>query len=161
MPRIQVGCALSYTVTQPSSFLFNIAAARTLQQTISEENFQLTPATYFETFTLGTDGIQLYRLAAGLGELQIQYETQVELYADNYEAAALAETDVLHLPYDVLPYLNPSRYCESDRLTHFASRLFGNSVHGYVRVIEICDWINSNLTYQAGSSGESTSACDV
>jgi transglutaminase-like putative cysteine protease len=161
MTSIQVGCNLSYTVTQPSSFLFTIAAARTLQQTVGEENLQLNPAMYFETFTLGTEGIQTYRLVAGLGELQILYRAQVELYSDDYDSAGIVETDFPHLPYEVLPYLNPSRYCESDRLTRFATRLFGNTRQGYARVTEICDWINSNLDYQAGSSGESTSACDV
>lgn len=161
MTSIQVGCNLSYTVTQPSSFLFNIAAARTLQQTIGEENLQVNPAVYFETFTLGTEGLQIYRLVAEPGELQLQYHAQVELYPDNDETNGIVETDFLHLPYAVLPYLNPSRYCESDRLTHFATRLFGNTPHGYARVTQICDWINGNLDYQAGSSGESTSACDV
>lgn len=162
MTRIQVGCSLSYTVTQPTSFLFNIAAARTLQQTIGEETLQLNPAIHFETFTLGTEGIQVYRLVAEPCELQLQYHAQVELYPDRYDdTAGIIETDFQHLPYEVLPYLNPSRYCESDRLTHFATRLFGNIPHGYSRVTEICDWINANLDYQAGSSGESTSACDV
>jgi transglutaminase-like putative cysteine protease len=61
----------------------------------------------------------------------------------------------------VLPYLNPSRYCESDRLTHFALRMFGNDEPGFSRVTAICDWINNNLDYQPGSTGESTSACDI
>jgi transglutaminase-like putative cysteine protease len=39
--------------------------------------------------------------------------------------------------------------------------MFGNIEPGFSRVTAICDWINNNLDYQAGSSGESTSACDV
>jgi len=46
-------------------------------------------------------------------------------------------------------------------LTHFALSTFGNTEPGYLRVTAICDWINNNLHYQPGSSGESTSACDV
>jgi transglutaminase-like putative cysteine protease len=65
------------------------------------------------------------------------------------------------LPNEVLTYLNPSRYCESDRLTHFALRIFGDIEPGFSRVTAICDWIHNNLDYQSGSSGESTSACDV
>jgi transglutaminase-like putative cysteine protease len=161
MTSIQVGCNLSYTVAQDTYFLFNIAAARTLQQTLGEENLQLNPNIPVETFTIGTEGLQVYRLFVELGELQIQYHAQVLLQPDVYDPTQIAETGYQQLPYEVLPYLNPSRYCESDRLTHFAMRQFGDTPQGYGRVTAICDWINSHLDYQAGSSGESTSACDV
>lgn len=161
MAIIQVGCNLNYTVSQPTSFLFNIAVARTAQQTIGEEALLLNPAVNFETFTIGQEGIQVYRLFVEAGELQLQYDAQVELCPDRYDTAGIAETNFWQLPYEVLPYLNPSRYCESDRLAHFALRTFGAIPPGYSRVNAICDWINANLDYQAGSSGESTSACDV
>ncbi len=161
MTIIQVGCNLIYTVSQPTSFLFNIAAARTLQQIIGEEALLLNPAIHVETFTIGQEGFQMYRLSVGPCELQLQYYAQVELLPDVYDTAGIIETDFRQLPYEALPYLNPSRYCESDRLTHFALRLFGTTPHGYSRVSAICDWINDYLDYQAGSSGESTSACDV
>lgn len=161
MTSIQVGCNLSYTVAKATHFLFNIAAARTVQQTIGEEGLQLNPAIPFETFTLGMEGLQIYRLFVDPCELQVQYHAQVELLVDNVDATGVAETGYQQLPYEVLPYLNPSRYCESDRLTHFAMREFGETPQGYGRVTAICDWINSHLDYQPGSSGESTSACDV
>jgi hypothetical protein len=43
MTTIQVGCDLTYSVTNPTSFLFNVAAARTAHQTISGETLQLNP----------------------------------------------------------------------------------------------------------------------
>jgi transglutaminase-like putative cysteine protease len=161
MTTIQVGCNLSYTVSRPTSFLFNVAAARSLQQAISEETLQLNPAINFEAVNIGIEGILVYRLSVEPCDLNIQYHAQVELHPDLYDPAGILETGYPQLPNEVLPYLNPSRYCESDRLAHFAMRLFGNIPHGYSRVTEICDWINNNLDYQAGSSGESTSACDV
>jgi transglutaminase-like putative cysteine protease len=39
--------------------------------------------------------------------------------------------------------------------------LFDNVPPGFSRVMAICDWINSNIDYQLGSSNVSTSACDV
>lgn len=161
MTTIQVGCDLSYTVSQPTSFLFNVAAARTSHQTIGEETFLLNPAINFETVNAGIEGVQVYRLSVEPCDLNLQYHAQVELHPDLYDPAGILETGYPQLPNDVLPYLNPSRYCESDRLAHFALRLFGNTPRGYSRVTEICDWINSNIDYQPGSSGESTSACDV
>src|SRR3954451_24799936 len=38
------------------------------------------------------------------------------------------------LPDEVLPYLMPSRYCETDKLTDIAWSLFGNTREGWARV---------------------------
>jgi len=48
MTTIQVGCDLTYSVTNPTSFLFNVAAARTAHQTISGETLLLTPTIKYE-----------------------------------------------------------------------------------------------------------------
>lgn len=161
MTTIQVGCDLTYSVTKPTSFLFNVAAARTGHQTICEETLHLTPNIQYEASSLGTEAIQVYRLTVEPCDLQVQYRATVNLSPEIYDTSGIIETGYSQLPNEVLPYLNPSRYCESDRLTHFALRMFGNVEPGFSRVTAICDWINSNLDYQPGSSGESTSACDV
>jgi transglutaminase-like putative cysteine protease len=161
MTTIQVGCDLTYSVTKPTSFLFNVAAARTAHQRISEETLQLNPTIQYEASSLGSETIQVYRLTVEPCDLQLQYRAIVDLSPEIYNTSGIIETGYSQLPNEVLPYLNPSRYCESDRLTHFALRLLGNVEPGFSRVTAICDWINSNIDYQAGSSGESTSACDV
>jgi len=145
----------------PTSFLFNVAAARTGHQTITQEILQLNPIIQYEASTLGTEAIQVYRLTVEPCDLQLQYRATIDLRPKIYDTSWIIETGYSLLPNEVLPYLNPSRYCESDRLTHFALRMFGNIEPGFSRVTAICDWINNNLDYQAGSSGESTSACDV
>jgi transglutaminase-like putative cysteine protease len=161
MTTIQVGCDLTYSVTNTTSFLFNVAAARTGHQIINVESLWLNPNIQYEASTLGTEDIQVYRLNVEPCDLQIQYRATVELRPEIYDTPGIIETGYSQLPNEVLPYLNPSRYCESDRLTHFALRMFGNAEPGFSRVTAICDWINNNLDYQPGSTGESTSACDV
>jgi transglutaminase-like putative cysteine protease len=161
MTIIQVGCNLTYSVTKPTSFLFNVAAARTAHQIISEETLLLNPNIQYEASTLGAETIQVYRLTVEPCDLQLQYRANVELCPEIYDTSGIIETGYSQLPNEVLTYLNPSRYCESDRLTHFALRIFGDVEPGFSRVTAICDWIHNNLDYQSGSSGESTSACDV
>jgi len=161
MTIIQVGCDLTYSVTNPTSFLFNVAVARTRHQIISGETLWLNPNIQYEASSLGMEDIQVYRLTVEPCDLQLQYRATVELRPEIYDTSGIIETGYSQLPNDVLPYLNPSRYCESDRLTHFALRMFGNVEPGFSRVTAICDWINNNLDYEPGSTGESTSACDV
>ncbi|MGZ8151847.1 MAG: transglutaminase-like domain-containing protein [Methylococcaceae bacterium] len=161
MTTVQVGCDLTYSVTKPTSFLFNVAAARTAHQTITQEILQLNPSINYEASSLGAEDIQVYRLTVEPCELQLSYRANVDLRPEIYNTSWIVETGYSQLPNEVLPYLNPSRYCESDRLSHFALRQFGNVPPGFYRVTAICDWINSNLDYEPGSTGESTSACDV
>jgi transglutaminase-like putative cysteine protease len=161
MAIIQIGCDLNYSVTSPTSFLFNVAAARTAHQTISEETLWLNPGVNYKTSNLGMEDIQVYRLTVEPRALQLQYRATVDLHPEINDTSGLVESGYSQLPNDVLPYLNPSRYCESDRLLHFALRMFGNIKPGFSRVTAICDWINDNLDYQAGSTDASTSACDV
>jgi len=161
MATVQIGCDLSYSVTSLTSFLFNVAAARTAHQTIFEENLWLSPNINYEASSLGTESVHVYRLTVEPCDLQIQYRAKVDLHPEIYGTSGIAETGYCQLPNEVLPYLNPSRYCESDRLSHFALRTFGNIEPGFSRVIAICDWINSNIDYQPGTTGASTSACDV
>ena len=61
----------------------------------------------------------------------------------------------------MLPYLNPSRYCESDRLATFAMAEFGRLDRGYSRVAAICQWTHDHLNYLPGITNASTGACDV
>ena len=161
MTTIQVGCNLKYSVTNSTSFLFNIAAAATAHQSISEETLQLNPNIQYETSNIGMEDIRVYRLTVQPCELQLQYSATVDLHPEINDTSQIIETGYSQLPIEVLPYLNPSRYCESDRLTHFALRQFGNVQPGVSRINAICDWINSNIDYQSGSTNANTSACDV
>ncbi len=94
--------------------------------------------------------MQLFRLSVEPCDFHLQYRAKVTLEPERYTFGEILELGYAQLPDAVLPYLNPSRYCESDRLTHFAMRLFGNYKPGFSQVSAICDWINQNLDYQPG-----------
>jgi transglutaminase-like putative cysteine protease len=65
------------------------------------------------------------------------------------------------MPPEVLAYLNPSRYCESDLLARFAMEEFGKLFFGYSRVQAICNWVFDYLEYTPGSTNSATTAKDV
>nr|WP_233148366.1 transglutaminase family protein [Rhodopirellula sp. MGV] len=85
----------------------------------------------------------------------------VNLNAEQADATDLGEVPYERLPADVLTYLNPSRYCESDELLGFAMQQFGDLSPGYSRVTAICNWTYDELAYTPGSTGPTTTACDV
>jgi transglutaminase-like putative cysteine protease len=71
------------------------------------------------------------------------------------------EVPVARLPAAVLPYIYPSRYCQSDRLNKFAIREFGHLWQGYSRVLAIQDWVRQRVRFSSGASNASTSAIDT
>ena len=95
------------------------------------------------------------------GPVTIGYRATVALDQKTTPQDALPETPHAELPPDVLPFVYPSRYCESDRLLKYAHDLFGQVPAGHQRVAHIVDWVHDNLDYTPGSTGPSTTACDV
>jgi transglutaminase-like putative cysteine protease len=55
--------------------------------------------------------------------------------------------DVEQLPAETLVFLLGSRYCETDRLSDEAWRLFGHTPLGWPRVQAICDFVHSHITF--------------
>lgn len=51
------------------------------------------------------------------------------------------------LPSETLEFLLGSRYCETDRLSEEAWRLFANTPPGWARVQAICDFVHNHLTF--------------
>jgi transglutaminase-like putative cysteine protease len=52
---------------------------------------------------------------------------------------------------DLITYLRPSRYAQSDSLTPFARSLF-SGLSGYTLVQAVTDWVFENLSYVSGAS---------
>ena len=71
------------------------------------------------------------------------------------------EIPFVELPGEVLGYLHPSRYCQSDLLGRFAQQTFGQLAPGFDRVTGICNWIWEHLSYVPGSTDGSSTAVDV
>ena len=101
------------------------------------------------------------RFRAGQGYLDVNYEATVALSHDDVAPDTVFEVPVSQLPDQVLPYLYPSRYCQSDRLTQLAMELFGQMPKGYRRIEAIQDWVRANLVFQMKSSNSMTSALET
>ena len=162
MNLIDVHATLVYEVYDETRFLFHIAAMKNPHQNIVEESFEVSPELEVQSMKRQAGGgNRLHRLIAAPGTLRIAYRARVELTQRHSDPSRLPEADYAQLPATVLPYLNPSRYCESDRLMHMAQVEFGYLQPGYSRVQGIADWVYGQLGYIPGSTGPSTTACDV
>jgi len=153
---------LQYEVlNHPADFIFNLQAARTAHQDVLSEALILNQAVaiaFHEDLRLHH---RTARLRASPGMLTVHYRAEVMLRHHRARAEDLAEAPLLQLPPEVLTYLFPSRYCESDRLQAQAHQLFGHLPPGYARAEAICAWVQQHVRFTPGSSHGSTSALDT
>lgn len=155
-----VASRLAYEVRDTTVFLLNIEAAALRNQKILTERLNLTPTVAVDRHELD-GGTRLVRVVVEPGTFEVAYAATIDLSMYDADPASLSETPVAELPLEVTPFLNPSRYCQSDRLARFAYREFGALPPGHQRVTAICNWIYENVDYLSGSSTSETSAYDT
>ncbi|MCS6761688.1 MAG: transglutaminase family protein [Candidatus Devosia symbiotica] len=86
----------------------------------------------------------------------MRYTAEIKLDSLHSAPAFIGKIRVAGLPLDTPLFLNPSRYCPSDQLARFTNREFGNIAPGFGRVMEIYNWINTEVDYQFGTSDSAT-----
>jgi transglutaminase-like putative cysteine protease len=160
MSTLHVSAQLGYEVTEPSSFAFAITAARTDHQAVVDEEIRIEPTIQTSLVRYGEGSHQLLRFDVDT-DFEIAYIATIELTGEVADAASLDEVNFGEVPPDVLPYLNPSRYCESDKLNRFAWSEFGDLDRGHGRVQAVADWVEANLDYEPGVTDGSSGTLDV
>ena len=153
-------CDLEYQIYADTHFCFNIQASRRDDQRILQESLVVTPGMEVREFEDPNNGNRFFRCDGTFGILNVRYDAQVELRRLPPDESA-QESPITELPNEVLHYLLPTRYCQSDMMSRAAQHLFGRVPPGYRRVRHICDWIRENIAYQIGVSTPTTSAQDV
>ena len=157
----QAGCNLDYVSKTPTAYVFNLEAARFEQQAIRSETLKFDPPQEVERFLMPESGNRYVRIQAKPGPLRVEYRVEAELSPVMLDPGTVAEVPQAHLPLATLTHLAPSRFCESDRLSLFAHRTFGEMPMGHQRVTAICNWICDNVDYKMGTTDEMTSAADT
>ena len=162
MVRLQFSIELHYEIDQPGcDFIFSIHAAQTAQQTVVNESLSLSQALTPNLYTDPVTHTRYLRLKAFAGPLTLRYDATVDINHYTAQPSQLREVAVADLPGPVLPYIYPSRYCQSDRLHRLAVKEFGHLWHGYSRVQAIRDWVLNRVTFQSNSSTGNTTAVDT
>lgn len=161
MTRISVHTELRFDVRVPTSFNFSVLAASGSRQHVDDEQLVVSPHADLRRLPFGPSGYELIRLTAAPGPLTIVYDATITLRPHIPVEVPRVETPFADIPPDVLAYLLPSRYCQSDLLDRLAIHTFGYLDAGFERVTGICNWIWDRLSYVPGSTGPTTTAVDV
>src|SRR3954447_4189523 len=124
--QIRVGCKFQYKSPSPAPMLFTVRPSHYDRHHVVNEKYEITPNVSVEDY-LDQFGNSVWRLVAPQGVMELEYDAVVEVEGTaDVVLPHLRQTLVEELPYDVLPYTLPSRYCESDYFITDAWQLFGN-----------------------------------
>ena len=162
MIRIELHVELTYEIDAGGAdFVFNIHAAHTPRQTISSESLVLSQPVTPQIHADPVTGNRYMRLRGLPGELKLSYMATVDLEHHRADTLTLAEVPVRNLPPEVIGYIYPSRYCQSDRLVKMAINEFGQLWQGHSRVQAIQDWVRRHVSFTSNTSNSNTSAVDT
>jgi transglutaminase-like putative cysteine protease len=162
MIRLKFSIELHYDIVAPGSdFIFSIHAAQTQHQIVVNESLAISQPLGSNLYTDPVTHTRFLRLQALAGPLTVRYDATVDLNHYTAQPDQLGEVAIANLPGPVLPYLYPSRYCQSDRLLRLATQEFGHLWQGYRRVLAIRDWVNNRVTFQSNTSTGITTAIDT
>src|SRR2546423_5161160 len=160
--EIKVGFEISYAAAQPTRMviLLSIHPSR-FADIVGTERITAEPDVpigfYRDSF-----GNVCGRLVAPAGGVTLRADA---LVCDSGLPDALVPTaqqlPIDQLPDDVLQYLMPSRYCETDKLTDIAWSLFSNTPPGWARVQAIVDFVHNHVSFGYQHAHHMKSAHDV
>ncbi|RYG80291.1 transglutaminase family protein, partial [bacterium] len=145
---IRAGYDITYQFTQPTPMILalNIHYSRA-NDVVRPDNLTLEPAVPTVAYRDGF-GNWCTRLVAPPGRLRLRADALVrDSGVPEPIVSDALQHSVQNLPDEVLVYLLPSRYCESDQLSETAWSLFGHTPLGWARVQAVCDYVHQHLTF--------------
>jgi transglutaminase-like putative cysteine protease len=131
-----------------------------IEQWVARESYTLSPSVPVQEYT-DIFGNLCQRLVAPAGKFSVNTLAEVKTTNVVEKAPGALFVEIQNLPDEVLKYLLPSRYCESDRFGNMAREIVDGVPLGYDQVDRIIDWIRNSIRYTPESSTFPLSAVEV
>ncbi|MCD8741606.1 transglutaminase family protein [Mucilaginibacter roseus] len=160
--KFKVQAEMTYTANTAGTLILNINALNNATQSVVAEELRVTPEMDEEELKDIAGENRLIRMQISEPcNIDISYHATVDNGWRLVDMSGIKETPVHQLPPEVLTYLHPSRYCQSDKLFRLAHNMFGDIDNPFVTVINMVEWIYTNIQYLSGSTNSETSAFDT
>lgn len=158
--KLKVSCTLRFQTDDSAALILMLRPLSGAQQWVSKSSYIVEPDVPI-TESKDSYGNLYQRLVAPPGEFVIYTSSEVVVadYIDQAPGSCFIE--IQNLPDPVLPYLLPSRYCESDRFGDLAREIVAEALPGYDQVSKIVNWVRHSVEYIPGSSDSPLSAIEV
>jgi len=157
---IRTTCNLEFQLGDSTPLILMLRPRSGKYQWVAREAYTLTPSLPVEEYT-DISGNLCQRLIAPAGMFTVHTSAEAMISDQLDEAPGAYFVEIQNLPDQVLNYLRPSRYCESDRFGDLAKEIVVGEWLGYDQVSRIVDWIRNTTCYEPGSSIFPLSAVEV
>jgi hypothetical protein len=148
----EVGAQIDVEVTAPTTLEFQVAVARQPGLDVRESlaiTFNGKPLQPREI--VGPHDTRIHAIDVGEGAVSLSYQATV-----SGEAEPAPIRDI-----DLITYLRPSRYAESDKFFGFAATEFGQFAESATLLEKVSSWVGTRLDYVPGSSDPIDGAADT
>ena len=157
--RLSIDAFLDYGFAERADVLLQIEAAALPDQRLEQQSLVIESDNPIRAVS-GEEGIGQRTWATAEHRLVAHYRAVVAIDRATPPLGTLPHTPAGLLPPQTIPYLLPSRYCESHRFDHFLRRTFGG-LRGGGLAVALTDWVRSNLDYDGAGSDGRSSALDT
>ncbi|MBU2237844.1 MAG: transglutaminase family protein [Gammaproteobacteria bacterium] len=157
---LEASSTLEFNIETPSPFVLMLRPRSGMQQWIAREEYVLSPSVPAVEFT-DSFGNLCQRLVAPVGHFSIRISVVIETANASDTAPGAPFVDIQQLPDETLPFLHPSRYCDSDHFTEMASSIVAGLTPGYDQCSAIVDYIRKNIQYTPGEGEQNISASEL
>jgi transglutaminase-like putative cysteine protease len=158
--KLSVSCNLHFQIDAPTAFILMLRPLNRSQQWVTESSYIVEPNVPIAE-SKDHYGNLCQRLIASPGEFTIHSSAEVITVEQIDSAPSAPFIEIQNLPHQTLPYLLPSRYCESDRFGDLAREITADALPGYDQVSRINDWVRQSIRYIPGSSDSPLSAIEI
>jgi transglutaminase-like putative cysteine protease len=131
---------LNITVEQDATIVFAVTVAQGTPAT-EALNITLDGQTVTHQELIADEGSRLHQVHVSPGQLRVDYRATV---TDRGTPKPVEDLDLIR-------YMRPSRYCESDTLTPMAQAEF-SGLEGVDLIAGVSSWVGTQLSYIPGSS---------
>ena len=146
--QIRVGFDMTFECPQPTPMVFTLNVHFTrVSDLVGRDDLLLDPSLpvrgYRDSF-----GNWCTRIVAPRGRTRVSANALLnDSGLPDPVVPDAQQVPVQDLPEESLLFLLGSRYCETDRLSEIAWKLFGNGPAGWGRVQAICDYVHRHITF--------------
>ena len=160
--QLRVGFEMIYDCPQPTPMIFTLNVHYTrVSDLVGRDDLVVDPpvpmAAYRDSF-----GNWCTRIVAPQGRTRFSADAIVnDSGAPDVIAPQARRTPIQDLPDETLLFLLGSRYCETDRLSETAWKLFGQAPDGWGRVQAICDYVHRHITFGYEHARKTRSALEA
>lgn len=148
--RRDVGSSLVAQVSDPTSFVLAVAVAEGVPTTVETLRVRLDDEPIVVREATDLHGTRLHLFEAGPGILSIDYAATV--------VGRAAPAPVID--GDLVTYLRPSRYVQSDSLTDRARDLFAG-LEGRGLLVAVEQWVHESLRYDGAATSPTGGAVET